>query len=628
MKLKSTLLSALVILSSVVFANNDINAFVSPTAVCSGDTMTVIIVPTDSFAAGNIYSLSLVKESDLSHVSIGQIAGRYIDTFTFVVPQVSQNGNDFDVAVTASADGTLGGTINTFTVHNRITATLQFPQPSYCTYTQSIPLSGGSPAGGVYSGTYVQNNSFLTSQSGVGTFDVYYNIPDTLGCTTGDTAAITIITCASPSVSVLVSPAALCPGGVMNINIQTSDVLASDNVFTVQLSDATGSFASPTVLALDTDATSNTIQIPTPTEAAGNLYQVRVIASDPFTNGVPVNVTFKATAASPIIKLNADSALSLCTRDSFKLKVDSLRGIVYQWTFNGSPLNVSKYTYTAKDSGLYVVHFTDTTSSGCSSGADSLFIGIYPYPAKPAISPNTTIDYCGIGSVALSTPVNNAVTFQWDNHSHDISGATQNTYSATATGIYLVKAVSTHGCATKSDSVHIFIHPNPVVTFNIASDTFCLHASPIQLSGGNPAGAGGYYSGTDVLNNAIFDQASSGLGSFKVYYTFIDSIGCHSTDSSQIHIYDCTIVSGINEITAQHSFEMFPNPASAQIHISTLAADNCRMKVFNLIGQEVSTQQFSQQLTYSVANLPAGVYMVEVSDISNSWKTVKRLVIQ
>ena len=626
MKLKSTLLAVLVFFSAFVFASIDINPTVTSATFCSGDTMTIIIATTDTFPTGNIFTIKLANGlSGLSNPpTIGHVAGQGNDTVKIVAPSV--NGTDFYLAVVSSSDS-VGVDLSPITINTRPVVNLTLPQNTFCTFASAVTLSGGNPLGGVFSGNYVQGTTFEINQSGIGTFEVYYTDSANAGCYATDSAAITVSTCPAPSVSVQVSPASLCPGSVMNINIETSDVLAFDNIFTVQLSDSTGSFVNATVLALDTATGNNNLQIATPVEPAGSGYKVRVIASDPLTNGVPFNVTFRALLPAPNISLNTSDTLNLCTKDSFKLKVDSLNGISYQWTHNGFPLSVPNYTYLAKDSGLYVVNFTDTTAAGCSSGADSVFIGIYPYPAKPVVFPRGIVNHCGGLPVTLSDTASHQVTFQWLNHGQNIAGETQNTYTAVATGIYVIKVISSKGCASKSDSVYVNIHTNPTVTFNLFLDSFCLHSAPILLSGGSPDTSGtGFYSGTYVTNNATFNQTLSGVGAFEVYYTYSDTIGCTGTDSTKIHIYDCT-TSGIAESANEHTFQMFPNPATGQVHISATAG-NCKMKLFNLLGQEISSQPFNQELTYSVDQLPGGVYLVEISDLSNTWKAVKRLVIQ
>ena len=629
MTFKSTLLTALVFLTAVAFATGPtIHPIVSPTAICQGDSVTVAILTSDTFATGNVFYVQLSDSSgSFAHpVVLDTLIGQGNDTLGFWLGVVSKNSGHYKIRV-ISSNNTIGLDSTALTIHNTPVVNFQIPQPSYCTYAYTVPLAGGSPMGGVYSGTYVSGSAFQAFVSGTGTFEVYYTYTDSIGCFAEDSSAINIVTCPAPSVSVQVNPAAICAGSNIAIIIQTSDVIGSDNVFTVQLSDSTGSFATPTVLATDTSSSGNTITIAAPSEPAGNNYKVRVVASDPSTISVPYNVSFKATLAPPAVSFNANGPLNLCTRDTFKLTVDSLHGVSYQWSFNGNSISVAKYVYIARDSGLYVVNFKDTTVAGCSSGADSIFIGIYPYPAKPVISPTGTVKVCGSGTAALSTPSINGLTYKWTDHGRNIPGATQNSYTADSTGVYLVKAVSAHNCATKSDSVRVNIHASPVVSFTLPFDSFCVHSAPIALSGGRPDSAGvGIYSGNFVMGTSTFDPLASGAGSFKIYYTFTDTIGCSGIDSTNIKVYDCT-TSGLNEVSANHAFEMFPNPTSGKVNISVGMA-NCKMRVFNLLGQEMSSQVFSQQLIYSAEKLPAGVYLVEISDAANSWKTTQRLVVQ
>jgi hypothetical protein len=627
MKLATTLLAVMLLLNALTFAAGPvITPVVSPTQICQGDTLTVSVLTSDTFATGNIFSIQLSDSSGsfANPVVLDTVVSQGNDTVSFLAPVVTKNSGNYLIRVVAS-DSVVGIDSTYLTIHQTPVVGFQLPQPSYCSYAYAVPLLGGSPAGGTYSGNYVFDSAFHAYLSDTGTFEVYYTYTDSIGCYAEDSTAINIGACPSPSVSVQVNPAALCPGGIMNINIQTSGVLGSNNVFTVQLSDSSGNFTNPTVLAIDTNPGTSTIQIPTPVEPAGADYQVRVIASNPATVSVAFGVSFKTQLSPPAVSLNTGGPVSLCARDTFILKANSLPGIAYQWSFNDVPFTHSGYTYAATDSGLYTLSYTDTLVAGCSSGADSVFIGVYPNPATPVVSPNGIVDHCGSGPVTLSTAADNAVTFQWTNHGKNISGATQNSYVADSTGEYLVMAVSSHHCIAGSDSVAVNIHPSPHVTFTLALDSFCLYSAPILLSGGSPVG--GYYSGTYVINDVTFNQTASDTGSFKVYYTYNDSIGCTGKDSTKIHIYNCT-TTGIESIGVQNTFEISPNPALAEVHITTTAQGTCTMRLFNLLGQEVGRQLFNGQITYAVEQLPGGVYLVEISDAANIWKTVKRLVVQ
>ena len=628
MTFKSTFLPVLMCFCALLAnAGSTITTVITPTNLCQGDSFTLAMATPDTFAPGNVFYIQLSDSSgSFAHpVVIDSFATQLSDTANFATPSVSKNSAHYKIRIVSTSDSI--SLFNTaLTIHNTPNVNFQLPQPSYCTYAYNIPLSGGTPVGGVYSGTDVANGAFQSYLSGVGTFAVSYTYTDSIGCSAGANSSITIASCPSPSVAVQVSPAGICQGSSVNITIQTSDVLGSDNIFTVQLSDSTGSFANPTVIAIDTNPSGNTITTPAPVEPAGTHYKVRVLASDPAIISVPFNVTFRQQLAAPAITLNASGTKNLCKKDSFNLKIDSLYGISYQWMFNGNPIHVNGYRYTAKDSGIYTIFFTDTVIAGCSSGADSVFIGVYQYPAKPVVSPHGKVNSCGTNPVALSTPSVNGINYQWIDHGQNISNGTSNTYLCDSTGIYMVKAIY-HGCATHSDSVYVNILNNPHVTVTLPFDSFCVNSAPINLTGGSPAGAGGYFTGNFVSGIGAFNPAASGVGTFEIRYTFVDSIGCSGSDSTKVHVFNCT-TSGISEVTTAHGFEMFPNPASSKVTIDVSSNGNCKMRLFNLLGQEMGNHVFNQQLNFSLEGFSAGVYMVEISDSNDSWKTVKRLVVQ
>jgi hypothetical protein len=85
-------------------------------------------------------------------------------------------------------------------------------------------LSGGTPSGGVYSGTSVSNNSFNTS-IGVGSYPITYNFSDNNGCSSNATQNLTVIDCS----------------GVGFVELTENEMSIypnpTDNIFTIEISD-------------------------------------------------------------------------------------------------------------------------------------------------------------------------------------------------------------------------------------------------------------------------------------------------------------------------------------------------------------------------------------------------------
>ena len=106
-----------------------------------------------------------------------------------------------------------------------------------CVYDASYTLSGGSPAGGTYSGTGVTTGSFNPSTAGIGSTNINYTYVDVNGCSNSATASITIDGCVSieemnsMSFTIYPNPAS------STFNISCSDVI---NSFELAIYDMTG----------------------------------------------------------------------------------------------------------------------------------------------------------------------------------------------------------------------------------------------------------------------------------------------------------------------------------------------------------------------------------------------------
>jgi hypothetical protein len=183
MTLKSTLLPVLVFLSAVAFATAPtIRPVVSPTAICQGDTVTVAILTSDTFITGTIFYVQLSDSSGsfTQSTAVDSVIGQGNDTISFVMGAVSKNSSHYKIRVRAS-NGIIGLDSTALTIHKTPAVNFQLPHPSYCTYAYTVPLTGGSPAGGVYSGNYVVGSAFQAYVSDTGTFEVYYTFTDSIG---------------------------------------------------------------------------------------------------------------------------------------------------------------------------------------------------------------------------------------------------------------------------------------------------------------------------------------------------------------------------------------------------------------------------------------------------------------
>lgn len=111
-----------------------------------------------------------------------------------------QSGASITVSPTATTTYTVTG-VTSCTATASVTITVN-PVPNttlgafqnVCTYNPAFTLTGGSPAGGTYSGTGVSNGIFTPSVVGTGTTTITYSVTQN-GCTKSATSPITVGAC-------------------------------------------------------------------------------------------------------------------------------------------------------------------------------------------------------------------------------------------------------------------------------------------------------------------------------------------------------------------------------------------------------------------------------------------------
>jgi hypothetical protein len=154
-------------------------------------------------------------------------------------------GGDFDPSVgTQTVSYTVGGGTSCesvaseiLTVNTAPTVGLTLNPTTVCVYDAAYALTGGSPAGGVYSGTGVTAGNFNPATAGIGSTSITYDYVDANGCENSATSSITIDGCASieemNSVSFTIYP----NPASSTFNISSSDMVIS---FELEMFDMTG----------------------------------------------------------------------------------------------------------------------------------------------------------------------------------------------------------------------------------------------------------------------------------------------------------------------------------------------------------------------------------------------------
>ncbi|MGB3869685.1 MAG: T9SS type A sorting domain-containing protein [Flavobacteriales bacterium] len=169
-----------------------------------------------------------------------------------------------------------------------------------------------------------------------------------------------------------------CPESTANIPYTVTGTWDTGNVFTAELSDITGSFASPLAIGSATSTTSGTIVATIPASTAtGTGYLIRVTGSDPAT--IASNTTAVITIMDAPYAGENDH-MSFCENDDPQVLIDLLPGASTcgAWTGPDGAATSDILDPSVAISGTYT--YTTNCPGGCPQDQAELVIGIVPAP--------------------------------------------------------------------------------------------------------------------------------------------------------------------------------------------------------------------------------------------------------
>jgi hypothetical protein len=159
-------------------------------------------------------------------------------------------------------------------------------------------------------------------------------------------------------------------------------------------------------------------------------------ASTPQTLAVTVGTGPGAT-------VTAAGATTFCQGGSVVLNANTGTGLTYQWQLNATDITgATNASYTASGSGSYTVI---VTISGCSATSTATTVTVNPLPTATITQAGNT----------LNAPT--GFTYQWYLNGSAITGATNQAYTATASGNYYVIVTNSNNCSGQSNTIGLTV---------------------------------------------------------------------------------------------------------------------------------------------------------------------------
>lgn len=224
--------------------------------------------------------------------------------------------------------------------------------------------------------------------------NIKVNIPDTAGFDSTNRKVF----CASKAVPV-----------IMSYKVG-KDSISAGNVFTAQLSDSSGSFASPvTVGSKAGNALTGVINvvIPAGLSTSGN-YKLRLLLSSDsgiITRVFPISIV---TGLQPAITSNRDS---VCAGNNILLTVlPNNNGYTFKWLFNNTIIAAANNDSLLMDTSGSVKAIV--SNAGCTDTSLAKTITVFPNPVTGNITGNISVSNPGVATPYAITAQSN-ITYNW-----------------------------------------------------------------------------------------------------------------------------------------------------------------------------------------------------------------------
>ncbi|MCX6269792.1 MAG: IgGFc-binding protein, partial [Bacteroidetes bacterium] len=441
--------------------------------------------------------------------------------------------------------------------------------PDQCTNNSAFPLTGGTPAGGTYTGTAVVANSFNPAIAGQGAHLLTYSITDPFGCLQSATNSILVNPAPVVNMNPL-SPLCLNASPVTLVGTPPGGVFSGPGVSGDQFTPAVAGAGSWTLtyiyttLAGCSNSKNQTVTVYPPTTVtlapvaslcvnslpvtlsgspSGGVYSGPGIAGNKF---VPTlvgqgNWTVMYTyhdgngcnfSASIIIVVNALPVVSIppITPVCVNTPPFILNGIPNGGTFAGAGVTANMFYPAIAQAGTHTVTYTYADGNGCTNFTFrdikvNLLPGVFVYPLDSVCIDDQPVVITGdpLGGTFSGTGV------AGDHFYPSLAGV--GTWPVTIT-------YTDDNQCTNSYSTNITVSPLPLVTFE-PPDPVCADIQSVNLIG-HPTG--GTYTGTGISGDA-FQPSIAGPGTWTISYSWKDIYGCTNTASQDIIVYPLPAVS-------------------------------------------------------------------------------------
>jgi hypothetical protein len=357
------------------------------------------------------------------------------------------------------------------------------------TITLSNPVSNGVWSSSNAAVLNVNASTGSGVGTGAGSATITYTTTGANGCTSAQTAAVSVT--GTPVATISTSGAtAVCIGGTVTLTASPAQSYLWNN-----------------------NATTQSITV-----SNGGAYSV-IISNGPGCSSAASAPTTVTINPLPIAAISANGSTVFCQGGSVNLTASG--GTTYVW--NNSGAGATGATLTANAAGSYSVTVTD--ANGCTATSNTVAVTVNALPTA-TITANGPTTFCQGGNVVLAAAGNGAIS--WTNN--------QNTPAITvsSSGNFAYTITDANGCSTTSIPTAVTVTALPVVPAISGANSVCSGATTLFT---NPTSGGAWTSSNASI--AAVDPLGSingtGVGSATISYQLTEN-GCSATSTKVINV--------------------------------------------------------------------------------------------
>lgn len=314
-----------------------------------------------------------------------------------------------------------------------------------------------------------------------------------------------------------------CLGNQARVSFAATGFTPAPSSFTVELSDASGVFGSPTNLGT---GAASPITVTLPSNVAGSsTYKIRVRVNA--VSGQSPNFTI-----NPRATVNNITSVEACDNASAgPINFSSpSAGATFSWTSTanvgfGTSGNGNIGSFTANNNGSSNVTATVTVTpsvNGCVGTSNNFTVTVKPSPTVNSISNISGVcNGSGVGAINFSSSTS-GTTFAWTSTTNvgfgtsgngNIAGFTATNATSNPVTATVTVTPTANGCTGTPTSFTVTVNPTNATVNAISNANYCNNASGAAINFSSPSGSATF----DWTSNINVGFGTSGSGNISAY---------------------------------------------------------------------------------------------------------------